>query len=92
VCHQVAKPHVRHLMKNHTGPVLSLCPVTHLPLYKALGKCDSGDVLHCANGEIRHDQLIVLSKRIRNVEVSSVVLQTTLRDVKPLINGNELRQ
>jgi hypothetical protein len=48
VRHQVAKPHVRHLVKDYAGSSFPLLAVTLLALHVALAKRHRGDVFHRA--------------------------------------------
>ena len=89
--YQVAKPHVRHFMKYDAGPGLTFCSIAGSSLHiAALCERDGANVFHSADIEIRHEQLVVFVKLIRDVEVFSVMLKSALGNLKPFFHFYEL--
>ena len=89
---QVAEPHVRHLVQDRRSRLLALLQRLRRAGDVALAERHGADVLHRALVEVRHDDLVVLLERIRQVEVAAVKIQALPRQLEPLLGGHVLRE
>ena len=78
--HQVAEPHVRHLVQDHHGPGLVHQVGDLRAEQELLGDRHAGHVLHRAAGELRHEHLVVLGERVAGAEQPLVEVEALLGD------------
>ena len=66
--HQVAEPHVRHLVQDHLGPPGPLRARGRTAVHVPLAEGDQPRVLHRAEVVLRHEDRVVLAPRVGVVE------------------------
>ena len=82
--HEVAEPHVRHLVEDHLAPVEALVVRRRIAEDEHLGEGDRADVLHRPRVELRHEDLVVLAERVRVVEELREEVEPLLCDFEQL--------
>ena len=78
--HQVAEPHVRHLVEDDVGPRLVVRVGDLVPEDQAVGERDQARILHGAEVVLRNEDLVVLAPRVGVVEFGTEEVQPGLRD------------
>ena len=87
---QVTEPHVGEFMKNGVRSFFALLPIACLTLNVTLLEGNGGCILHSADVEFRHDQLIVFLEWVPDIEIVLVEGHAVLRNLEPFFNGDEL--
>ena len=89
---QVPKPHVRHLVQDRVGAVLTH-GFRHLgPKDHRLVEGDASDVLHGAGAELGNEQLVVLLERVRVLVGLAVEIQPLFRHREDFVGIEVLRE
>ena len=90
--HQIAEPHVRHLVEQHTRMGAAVLPCDRTAPDVALVEGDRRDILHGSPVEVRHKQLIVFTERERQVEVVLEELESLAGESEPRFRVDVVRQ
>ncbi|CVM38269.1 Uncharacterised protein [Streptococcus pneumoniae] len=80
--HEVAEPHVRHLVQDHVGAALVLDRGGPRGEHEVLGEGHEARVLHGAEVVLGHERLVVLAPRVRDAEEVVEERQPPLRHVE----------
>ena len=83
--HEVAEPHVRHLVEDHLGAPEALVLGRRVAEDHALGVGDRADVLHRAEVELGHEDLVVLVEGVRVSEEVGEERQPLLGHLEQLV-------
>ena len=83
--HQVAEPHVRHLVQDGLGPTLVRSIRDPAAEHVVLVVGDAGRVLHRTGVEVRHEELVVLGERVGEAEDIFEEAESTASDVEQLV-------
>ena len=88
--HQVAEPHVRHLVRNHIGQVLQLelCGGGRVGQQQALAVRNGAEVLHRTGGEVGERQHVALIGGVGDAVVVLIPAQRVSAHVQP--EGREM--
>ena len=89
--HEVAEPHVSHLVEDHLSAALARGVGDLGAEQILLVEGDAADVLHRAGVELGHEQLVVLAERVGIVERLRVEVEALLGDFEDLV-GLEVRR
>ncbi len=90
--HEIAEPHVRHLVQDGLGAALVRRPGHLAAEDVVLQERHGSRVLHRARVELRNEQLVVLAERIRHAEVLVVEAESLFRLGEQSLGVHELRQ
>ena len=90
--HQVAEPHVRHLVEDHLGAELVEGAVLAAAREVLVAERDAPGVLHRAHVVLRHEQLVVLAERVGVAEGLLEELEALLGDLDQLVGVEVLDQ
>ena len=82
--HEIAEPHVRHLVEDHLGPVHARGLGHPRSIDHPLRMGDTRCVLHRPGRELGDEELVVLPERIRVVEAGRVEVEPLLGDLENL--------
>ncbi len=87
--HEVAEPHVGHLVGDDLGPRLARRVGHPGPEDELVGDRHAADVLHRPGVELRHEDLVVLAERVGDLEQSVVVVEGLVRRLEDLLGFEE---
>ena len=90
--HEVAEPHVRHLVEDHLGAELVERAVLAAAREVLVAEGDAPGVLHRAHVVLRHEQLVVLPERVGVAELLLEEREALLGDLDDLVGVEVLDQ
>ena len=82
--HEVAEPHVRHLVADRVGARQQLVAGGRPAVEVLVAEGDAARVLHRARVELGHEDLVVLPERVADAEEGVEVVERPLRHVEDL--------